>query len=648
MAQAITLTTPLGDGVLLCHRVVAEEALGRLFSYKLELLSLNAKLKLEDLLGQNITVHLAFPDGRERFLNGDVVQFAHKAESKGRYFGYEAVVQPSLGFLKLTSDCRIFQQKSVPEILKAVLDEHSITDVRKSLQGTYKPLEYCVQYNESDFNFISRLMEKYGIYYYFEHEDNKHTLVLADSLSAHDLLPDPSEIPYMRRRDGYAMDHIFDWNYSQQVQSGVYVANDFDFERPKTNLEQTSLIKRKHSKPSQEIYDYPGGYTQTSDGEAYTKTRIEELQAPYEVIYGKTNAAMFGVGKLFKLSSFHRTDQNREHLITSCTHEFKMEIDTSAAASSSQLHAKAGLFYEVEFTAIDSQRPFRAAYITPRPIVRGPQTALVVGKKGEEIWTDQYGRVKVQFHWDRLGKNDENSSCWLRVAQIWAGKQWGAMHIPRIGQEVIVDFLEGDPDQPIITGRVYNGESKVPYALPTNQTQSGLKSHSTKEGADANFNELRFEDKKDSEEIYFHAEKDFQRIVENNDTLKVGFEKKDPGDQTIDIYNHRTATIDQGNEKLQVKKGNRVTLVDTGHDTLTIKTGNHTIKISAGKSEIEAAQSIELKVGGSTIKMTPTSIEMKSTTIKITAQAMLTAEGATTNVKGSAAVIIKGGVVKIN
>lgn len=684
MAQAMSVTSPLGDGVLLCRRMVAKEQLGRLFEFRLELLSLNASLKLEDLLAQNVTVTCNFPDQRERHFNGDVVQFCQTAESQDRYFCYEAVLQPSLWFLTCTTDCRIFQQKTVPDIIKAVLDEHGITDVKKSLQRTYRQLEYCVQYGESDFHFISRLMELAGIYYYFEHQQGKHTLVLADSLSAHDQVPNSYEIPFMLRRDGYAVDHIFDWRHSQRVQSGVYVANDFDFERPRTVLERQSLIKRKHAKPSLEVYNYPGGYTQSSDGDFYSRTRIEELQAAYEIIEGKTNTAPFSTGMLFKLTGFHREDQNREHLITGATHELKMEIDTAAATSSGQLKSQAGLYYDCSFTAIDSQQPFRSPCITPKPVVRGPQTAMVVGKQGEEIWTDSHGRVKVQFHWDRLGKNDENSSCWLRVAQIWAGKQWGAMHIPRIGQEVIVDFLEGDPDSPIITGRVYNGESTVPYDLPANQTQSGLKSRSTKEGSGETFNELRFEDKKGEEEIYFHAEKNFQRIVENNDTLKVGFEKKDAGDQTIDIYNNRTTTLDQGNEKLQVKvgnrdvlidtgndlhkiakgnrdvqvdtgndthkiaKGNRDVQIDTGNDTLTIKAGDQTVQISAGKSTTEAATSIELKVGGSSIKITPTSIEVKSTMIKLEATGSATLQGATTTVKGSASVEISGGMVKIN
>jgi type VI secretion system secreted protein VgrG len=271
-----------------------------------------------------------------------------------------------------------------------------------------------------------------------------------------------------------------------------------------------------------------------------------------------------------------------------------------------------------------------------------------VGKSGEEIWTDQYGRVKVQFFWDRLGKKDENSSCWLRVAQSWAGKAWGGINIPRIGEEVIVEFIDGDPNLPIITGRVYNAEQKVPYELPASQTVSGVKTRSTKEGDAETFNELRFEDKKGEEQIYFHAEKNFDRVVENNDTLKVGYDKKDPGDQTIEIYNNRTTTLEKGTDKLEVKEKDREVLIDKGNDTLTIKQGNMTITIEAGKGSIEAAQEFLIKVGESSIKITPCSIELTSVNIKQTANGQFEAMGAQSKVTGSGMLDLNGGTVMLN
>jgi len=273
---------------------------------------------------------------------------------------------------------------------------------------------------------------------------------------------------------------------------------------------------------------------------------------------------------------------------------------------------------------------------------------VVVGMANDEITTDKYGRVKIQFHWDRNGKKDQNSSCWVRVAQIWAGKNWGAIFIPRIGQEVIVDFLEGNPDRPIITGSVYNAEQMPPYALPDNKTQSGIKSRSTEQGSSDNFNEIRFEDKKDAEEIYMHAEKDFTRIVENDDVLKVGFEKKSAGDQTVDIYNNRTVTLDQGNDKLTIKTGNRTVEINQGNDSLTLTTGNRTVKLNTGSISEEAMQSIELKVGGNSVTIDQTGVSIKGLMVTIEGQTQTQIKGLTTTVNGDGMLTLKGGLVMIN
>jgi type VI secretion system secreted protein VgrG len=648
MAQAVTVTSPLGEGKLLFRSLSGREELGRLFEFKLELLSENGALALDKILGQNVTIAAEFPDDRKRYFNGDVAQFRQVTRSVDKYFCYEAVLRPRLWFLTQTRDCKIFQNKTVPEIIKLVLDEPGITDVKRSLSRTYNPREYCVQYNESDFDFLSRLMEEEGIYYYFEHASGKHTLVLADSLSAHESLPRKDTLPFMSRKGGYAEDHVYDWNLQQRALPVAWAHKDFDFTKPRADLKSQSKIGRTHGQAGLEVFAWPGGYQEKADGTAIARTRIEEVQTPWEIASGKTTAVTMAAGRLFKLSGYARSDQNREHLVIAAEYDVKMETDTAAAAGTDVLNSKAGVFFDCRFEAISSQRPFRTACTTPKPAVKGPQTALVVGKNGEEIWTDQYGRVKVQFHWDRLGQNDENSSCWLRVAQVWAGKEWGGIHIPRIGQEVIVDFLEGDPDQPIITGRVYNAEQKVPYALPANMTQSGLKTRSSKAGDAATFNELRFEDKKGEEQVYFHAEKNFDRVVENNDTLKVGFDKKDKGNQTVEIYNDRTATLEKGTDKLQVKEGNRIALIDKGNDELKISQGNLTITINGGKGTIEACQELLLKVGESTIKITPSGIELNSVNVKANANGQFEAKATMAKIAGSGMLDLDGGAITIN
>jgi type VI secretion system secreted protein VgrG len=666
MAQAVTVTSPLGPGKLNFQNMKGREELGRLFELRVELLSEDGAIALDKVLGQNITLTIAYTDDRKRYFNGDVVEFRQLTKMVDKNYCYEALLRPRLWFLTCTSDCKIFQKKSAPDIIKAVLDDHGITDVKKSLSGTYNPREYCVQYDETDFDFISRLMEEEGIYYYFEHDDGKHTLVLADSLSAHQSLPGESTLPFMLNKPGYAKDLVSEWTVRQQVQSGKYVHTDYDFTKPRTDLKSQSQISRTHGHAGMEIFHYPGEYLQSADGTTLARTRIEELQSGWEIADGRTNAQMFSLGKLFKLKDHKREDQNREYLVTVAEYDLRMETSTAAGTQAGQVDADMGVYFDCRFSAIFSQRPFRTACTTPRPIVKGPLTAVVVGKSGEEIWTDQYGRVKVQFYWDRYGQKDENSSCWLRVAQVWAGKNWGGINIPRIGEEVIVEFLSGNPDEPIVTGRVYNAEQKVPYDLPANQTQSGVKTRSTKEGDGETYNELRFEDKKGEEQVYFHAEKNFDRVVENNDTLKVGFDKKDAGDQTIDIYNNRTTTLEKGTDKLEVKEKDRVALIDKGNDELTISQGNQTvtisqgnqsvtisqgnmtIQISAGKGSIEAAQELLLKVGESSIKITPSSIELTSVNIKQTANGQLEATAPQAKITGSGMLDLNGGMITLN
>jgi type VI secretion system secreted protein VgrG len=428
-------------------------------------------------------------------------------------------------------------------------------------------------------------------------------------------------------------------------------------------------MSRQHSHANNEIFDYAGDYVNGDDGAGYARARIEADQAQYELVSGAGDTRGLAVGGLFKLTDFPREDQNREYLIVSATHELiSNEYESVPTAELTPV-------YTCSFKAIESKVQYRSPRITRKPFVQGPQTAVVVGKSGEDIWTDKYGRVKVQFHWDRYGKNDENSSCWVRVSHPWAGKNWGAIAIPRIGQEVIVDFLEGDPDRPVITGRVYNADQMPPYALPDNMTQTGILTRTTKEGNAKTCNELRFEDKKDAEEIYLHAEKDMNVVVENNATLKVGFDKKDPGDQKIDVYKNRTVTIDQGNDKLQIKTGNRDVLIDTGNHTvsiakgndkldvgtgnrevivstgnhsLSIKTGNQTTKIDLGKSSLEAMQSIELKVGGNSVKIDQTGVTIKGIMVTIEGTAKADIKSPMTSVNGDGMVMVKGGIVMIN
>ena len=567
----VAVSSPLGEDVLLFRRMAASEHVGRLSVFNLELLSEDHEIKLEDVLGKSLTVRMELPqDAGIRYFNGLVSQFSYSGSS-GRYAAYRAQLRPWLWFLTRTADSRIFQNMKVPDIIDQIFHEHGFTDFEQRLSGTYRVWEYCVQYRETDFNFVSRLMEQEGIYYYFLHEDGKHTLVMSDSVSSHDPVSGYEQVPYfppdqagIRERD-----HVSQWSVYQDVQAGAYTLTDFDFKRPKADLTAKLSDPKKHTHADMEVYDYPGEYVVQGDGDNYSRIRLEELHSQYERVEGGGDVGGLSAGSLFKLSGYPREDQNREYLLLSTAIDLQSDVYESGSGD------QGGSHFACSFTALDGQTPYRAPRVTPKPAVQGPQTAIVVGGAGEEIWTDEHGRVKVQFHWDREGKNDENSSCWIRVSHPWAGKNWGAIATPRMGQEVIVDFLEGDPDQPIITGRVYNGEATPPYALPDNKTQTGIKSRSSKEGTADNFNEIRFEDKKGEEEVYVHAEKDMNCVVENNDTLKVGFEKKDPGDQGIEIHNDQTMSV--------------------GHDRTKSVGNDETTSIGANRTEsVEKDESITI------------------------------------------------------
>ncbi|MEN1409764.1 type VI secretion system spike protein VgrG1a, partial [Pseudomonas aeruginosa] len=489
LTRLVQVDCPLGPDVLLLQRMEGREELGRLFAYELHLVSENPNLPLEQLLGKPMSLSLELPGGSRRFFHGIVARCSQVA-GHGQFAGYQATLRPWPWLLTRTSDCRIFQNQSVPEIIKQVFRDLGFSDFEDALTRPYREWEYCVQYRETSFDFISRLMEQEGIYYWFRHEQKRHILVLSDAYGAHRSPGGYASVPYYPPTLGHReRDHFFDWQMAREVQPGSLTLNDYDFQRPGARLEVRSNIARPHAAADYPLYDYPGEYVQSQDGEQYARNRIEAIQAQHERVRLRGVVRGIGAGHLFRLSGYPRDDQNREYLVVGAEYRVVQELyETGSGGAGSQ--------FESELDCIDASQSFRLLPQTPVPVVRGPQTAVVVGPKGEEIWTDQYGRVKVHFHWDRHDQSNENSSCWIRVSQAWAGKNWGSMQIPRIGQEVIVSFLEGDPDRPIITGRVYNAEQTVPYELPANATQSGMKSRSSKGGTPANFNEIRMEDKK--------------------------------------------------------------------------------------------------------------------------------------------------------
>ena len=590
--RLVHVDSPLGPEVLQLQRLEGREELGRLFSHELELVSSNPALPLDALLGKPMSLALELPGGSRRYFHGIVARCSQGAGA-GQFASYQVTLRPWLWLLTRTSDCRIFQNQKVPDIIKQVFRDLGFSDFEDALSRSYREWEYCVQYRETSFDFVSRLMEQEGIYYWFRHEQSRHILVLSDAYGAHQSPPNYASVPYypptLEQRE---RDHFYDWHMAREVQSGSLSLNDYDFQRPGARLEVRSNIARSHAAADYPLYDYPGEYVQSQDGEQYARTRIEALQARYERVRLRGRARGLGSGHLFKLSGYPREDQNREYLVVGAEYRVVQEFYETGGGG-------VGAQFESELDCIDAGQAYRPLPTTPLPIVRGPQTAVVVGPKGEEIWTDQYGRVKVHFHWDRHDQSNENSSCWMRVSQAWAGKNWGSIQIPRIGQEVIVSFLEGDPDRPIITGRVYNAEQTVPYELPANATQSGMKSRSSKGGTPANFNEIRMEDKKGAEQLYIHAERNQDNLVENDASLSVGHDRnKSIGhDELARIGNNRTRAV-KLNDTLLVggAKSDSVT------GTYLIEAGAQ-IRLVCGKSVVEFNADGTINISGSAFNL---------------------------------------------
>ncbi len=597
--RPIGLKTPLGDDVLLIRSMTGSEHLGRLFHYEISALSTDEAVDLDKILGQNVTVRLDISASEKRYFNGFVSRFAQTGRSVGMA-SYQITVRPWLWFLTRRQDCRIFQDMTVPAIIQQVFKDAGFSDFEAQLhEGPYRTWTYCVQYRETDFDFISRLMEQEGIYFYFKHEDGKHTLVLTDSYGGHSLIKGYEKVKYFPPTDNVVAkeDTVYEWALTREVMPGAYALQDFDFEKPGVDLTTRAKVKRQHQGAGSEVYDFPGEYLEEADGKKYATARIQEQQWQFEQAEGTADARGFTTGGLFELTGYPRKDQNREYLIVAGDYELRStEFETGGSSDDAPQ-------FQIRFTAIESKTPYRTPRFTPKPLIQGPQTAIVVGPSGDEIYTDKYGRVKVQFHWDRVGKRDENSSCWVRVAQVWAGKNWGAMHIPRLGQEVIVEFLEGDPDEPIITGRVYNAEQMPPYDLPANATQSGIKSRSSKGGSGSNFNEIRMEDKKGSEELYIHAEKDHTNITEHDRNEDVGHDRSlhVGHDKSESIDNNKTITVAANhNETIGANKS-----VTVGNNHTENIGSNMVISVGATLTETVAINyaeavgaAMELAVGG--------------------------------------------------
>ncbi len=583
MASPFRLKTALPDDILRVHSCASREGLSDAGDTTLTLLSERKDILASELLGKPATLTIALREDAPRYLSGYVTRFAQRG-FEGKYCVYEMQLKPWLWLLSRTSDCRIFQEMSVPDIVKQVFEDHPVARYEFKLLRPYRTWNYCVQYRETDFNFVARLLEHEGIYWYVEHDESGHKVVLCDSASGHDAKPGCESLPFYGSESQAApqLEYVQGWSGAQCVRPGKVVITDYDFQKPSSALETSQMVKRDYDLSDGEIFDYPGGYIQAGDGSQYVEDRLDELQSGYETYDGTTNAQGVHTGHLLSLTRHPRDTENAQYLVTGTQLSLHQAANESGSGETS---------LRCSFSCIPAQQQFRPGRRTPKPLVSGPQTAIVTGPAGEEIHTDKFGRVKVQFHWDRRGQRDERSSCWVSVAHPWAGSNFGGIHIPRIGQEVIVGFIEGDPDAPIIIGRTYNGENLPPWDLPANATQSGFLTRSTKGGSYGNANAIRFEDKQGAEQLWIHAEKNQDIEVENDETHWVGRDRTKTIDrhETVFVKGNRTETVDL-DETITVHQ-NRTERVDL-NETISIG-DNRSVTIGGNKAEMIAMAKAE-------------------------------------------------------
>jgi len=639
MARSLEITPVSGEAFELVE-FSGHEHLSRLSAFSLRLKSKKPDISANKTLGQNVTIRVELERSKSRYFNGYVTRWSGVTEIRDSIAGaketkaylYEAVVHPWLWFLTRQSNSRIFQDKTVLQIVEEVFKGHGgLASFKNKTSGSLPTWEFCCQYRETDFNFVSRLLEQEGIYYFVEHENGKHAVTLVNNSSIHAPYPGYAEVRF-DQEDRADSEMLSTWNAQQEIQPGRYTVDDYHPLTPRTVLQKFADRPAAHPYGKYEFYDYPAEYDKPADGDFYAKVRIDELHTQYQTFSGSGDVRGFQVGCIFTLSRHPAEAFNAKHLIVGVTYAATGNAETSGGGT--------GFSFSSSISAIPFQQQYRPPRITPKPLVQGPQTAVVVGPAGEEIYTDKHARIKVQFRWDRYGKADQTSSCWIRVAQSWAGNGYGALALPRIGQEVVVEFLEGDPDWPLVTGSVYNAENKPPYTLPDEQTRWGLKSRSSKGGGASNFNELRFEDKKGSEEIYLHAEKDQTLYTKKKRTEYVGDEshrnvKKDVFDKLeADLHSDI-----KGDELTKVGGGVHLTVAQGWEGKIGTKmavNAGQEIHLKAGmKLVLEAGAQLTLKVGGSYIDIGPAGVSIKGPMVTIIGDALVNVNSGSASPAGS-------------
>ncbi len=593
MLNRITVTLPAGE--LLFWKLSGREAISESFELSLTLLGTDARIDRSRLLGQPVTVTIPTQSLlSSRYINGKVTRVAVSATelSGTRYAVYTLTVEPDLWPMKRDRNLRIFQGQTVPQIVKTLLGEYQV-NLEDKLTGSYRTWEYCVQYQESSFAFISRLMELEGIAYHFKHEADKHTLVLTDAEGSFEPFGGYEIIPYHQTPSGGSTSEegISQWALADSVTPGIYSLDDYDFRKPNAWLFQARQNPASPVPGSIDVYDWPGRFVEHGHGEFYARIRQERWQVEHQQISGTATAMGIAPGNTFALTSAPFFSDNGQYLTTAADYQFEENRYASGDGGET--------IHRTEFTVIPAAVVYRPAQGTAWPRTYGPQTARVVGPQGESIWTDRYGRIKVKFHWDRLAKGDDTSSCWVRVSSAWAGQGFGGVQIPRVGDEVVIDFINGDPDRPLVTGRVYNEASMPPWALPAAATQMGFLSR-TKDGSSETANALRFEDKAGEEQVWIQAQKNLDTNVKNDETHSIAKNRTHfvGEDETLRVVQNQNAGV----------KGEVVCLTGSSRsdkvvNNYTLSAGS-TLRLECGESAIELSSDGSVNIVGNKFNFT--------------------------------------------
>lgn len=642
------LKTPLGEDVVVLNRLEAREGISELFEFTITALSNQDAIDFDAAIGRNCSVKVRSFEDVVRYFNGVLADTEWTGVQDG-LFCYRLVLRPWLWILTHTSDCRIFHKMSVTDIIKDVFSKAGFSDFEFKTTRSYDPIEYCVQYRETSFAFVSRLMEEFGIYYFFEHTEDQHKMILADSQSAHQPIASGGKLPFIALSGSYVREdeHLQTLTSARRFRSGKFTVNDYDFEKPNKKLVADSSGNAKYAKGQMEVYDYPGRYTEMNKGEFFAKVRLEAEQALDNRRIATGEAVSIYPGGKFELTHHASASENQTYLALRANHTV---VDNGYFAGASSAEAE-GYYGTYEIAPLS--QPFRAPLLTPKPRIYGVQTAKVIGDEGEEITVDKYGRIKVKFHWDRENKG----SCWMRVAEMWSGKNWGTVFHPRHGQEVVVDFLEGDPDQPLCVGTVYNGDNMVPYDLPANKTMGGVKSDSTKGGG--GYNEFVFEDKKGSEKIRMHAEKDHEVVIKHAETIKIGetFEipKGSPSREHTIINGDDKLTVQSGDQNVKIAQDRKMDVgmnhnvtIGMNHDEKVGMSQSSTIgmsrsatvtmsdSVTAGMSiSLTATASITLTCGPTSLMLSPAGITIMAPTMQVLGTANVTVLAPTILMQGA-------------